>query len=208
PPRYVVIANPDGLRWQLYEPELRGFWAERGVEVEIDIVPWSEVVPRDGNLAGLKAFDQPALVRLESPGRDWDVARQLLAAGAREGGEDESPWRTAPYHKGRQVRPGLFYAGFCRVMRGLKRSFDARPQLTPLCCPLEVAEMFDKNATCARLVAAGLPTPTTLPPPADVAALLDELRRQRFEPAYVKLNTGSSASAIAVLHALDSRPWA
>ena len=80
-PRYVAIANPAGKRWQAYRPELEAFWAERGAIPEVEVVPWSAVVPRDGDLDGLAAFDRPALVRLESPGRDWDVARLLLQAG-------------------------------------------------------------------------------------------------------------------------------
>jgi hypothetical protein len=208
-PRYVVLANPGSLRWQAYEPELRAFWTERGVTPEVELVPWAEVVPRDGDLDGLAAFDRPALVRLESPGRDWEVAKLLLQAGAREvHGEEKTDWLSLPYRKGWLVRPGLFYAGFRRVLRGLKASFDRRPHLRPLACPLAVAEMFDKNATCARLSAAGVPCPPSLPAPDTPEELLDLLRRARFPTAYVKLNTGSSASAIAVLHACDDPPWA
>src|SRR5437763_13280559 len=131
-PRYVLIANPDGKRCQAYLPELEAFWAERGVRAEVEVVPWRVVVPRDGNLDGLAAFDRPALVRLESPGRDWDVARLLLQAGAREDGSDPADWAPLPYEKGRLVRPGLLYRGFRRVLRGLRRSLDRRPHLTPL----------------------------------------------------------------------------
>ena len=27
-PRYVILANPDGIRWQAYAPELDAFWAK------------------------------------------------------------------------------------------------------------------------------------------------------------------------------------
>src|SRR5205823_7989102 len=143
-----------------YLPELEAFWAERGVRAEVEVVPWRVVVSRDGNLDGLEAFDRPALVRLESPGRDWEVAKLLLQAGSREvPGEAATDWTTLPYHKGHLVRPGLLYQGFCRVLRGLRAAFDTRPYLTPLACPLAIAELFDKNATSARLEAAGVPCP-------------------------------------------------
>jgi glutathione synthase/RimK-type ligase-like ATP-grasp enzyme len=207
-PRYVVLANPDSLRWQAYAPELDAFWAERGVRAEVEVVPWRDVVPRDGNLDGLAAFDRPALVRLESPGRDWEVARLLLAAGARAvPGEAEEDWLALPYQKGRLVRPGLFYQGFRRVLEGLHESFARRPHLRPLADPRDVAVMFDKNATSARLAAAGVPCPPSVPAPDTAAELLDLLRRRRFSPAYVKLNTGSSASAIAVVRAADEPAW-
>jgi hypothetical protein len=207
-PRYVVIANPDGRRWQTYARELADFWQERDVRPEVEVVPWREVVPRDGNLDGLAAFDRPALVRLESPGRDYEVARLLLQAGTRAvPHEAVTDWLALPYQKGRLVRPGLLYQGFCRVLEGLRRALDARPHLRPLACPLAVAELFDKNATSARLEAAGVPTPPSLEPPATPGRLLAALRDWHFATAYVKLNTGSSAAGIAVVHPLADKPW-
>jgi hypothetical protein len=191
-PRYVVLANPDSKRWLAYEPELRGFWRARGVEADVVVVPWSEVVPRAGNLDGRDAFDRPAIVRLESPGRDWDVARQLLTLGARERGRaDADTFLSLPYQKGKLVEPLLFFEGFRRTLVGLRASFQARPHLHVLADPLDVAEMFDKNATCARLQEAGLPIPMT--------AGLGDRAAENWPTTYVKLNTGSSASAIVVL---------
>jgi hypothetical protein len=210
-PRYVAIVNPEGKRWQAYARDLAAFWHERGIRPEVEVVPWREVVPRDGNLDGLPAFDAPALVRLESPGRDFEVTRLLLEAGGRAVPGEPADWSALAFQKGRLVRPGLLYAGFCRVLAGLKASFDRRPHLRPLICPLAVAELFDKNATSARLTAAGIPCPPSLPAhpaPAGPGELLTRLRAERFGTAYVKLNTGSSAAAIAVVHAADGRPWA
>jgi glutathione synthase/RimK-type ligase-like ATP-grasp enzyme len=208
PPRYIVVANPDSLRWQAYAPELTAFWASVGVEPEVEVVSWRDVIARDGNVDDLAAFDRPALVRLESPGRDWQVAQHLLAAGSRECGEEETIWLTLPYDKGRLVRPGLFYAGFCRVLNGLHRAFARRPHLTLCADPLEVAEMFDKNATSARLARAGVPVPPSLVSPGTPEELLAALQAAHYPTAYVKLNTGSSASAIAVVRAMEESPWA
>jgi glutathione synthase/RimK-type ligase-like ATP-grasp enzyme len=207
PPRYVVIANPGSLRWRAYEAELYAFWRERGVEPDVALVPWRDVGPRDGDLGGMAAFDRPALVRLESPGRDWDVARMLLQAGCRATGEIDT-FSGLEYRKGCLVRPGLFYAGFRHVLSGLARSFTARPYLCLTADPLEVAEMFDKNATSARLQRAGIPVPPSLAAPPTPGELLNQLRARRWGTAYVKLNTGSSASAIAVVRALEAEPRA
>jgi glutathione synthase/RimK-type ligase-like ATP-grasp enzyme len=208
PPRYVVIANPVSLRWKAYAPDLTTFWSERGVTPEVELVSWRDVILRDGELDGLPAFDQPAVVRLESPGRDWEVAQLLLRAGSRARGEDGEHWLTLPYRRGRLVSPGLFYAGFCQVLSRLRDGFLHRPHLRPCADPLELAEMFDKNATSDRLKRAGIPVPPSLLAPLTVEALLSALRRRRFGTAYVKLNTGSSASAIAVVRPMDEPPWA
>jgi hypothetical protein len=207
-PRYVAVANPEGKRWQLYARELAAFWQARGVRPAVAVVPWKEVVPRDGDLDGLAAFDEPAVVRLESPGRDFEVAKLLLEAGGRAVPGERADWSGLTCEKGRLVRPGLLYQGFRLVLAGLQKSFDRRPYLRPLACPLDLAEMFDKNATSARLEAAGIPCPPSLPAPGTPAELLARLRAARFGTAYVKHNTGSSASGIAVVHAAHEPPWA
>jgi YheC/D like ATP-grasp len=208
-PRYIAIANPDSKRWQTYARDLAGFWAARGVAPEIVVVPWRDVVPRDGNLDDLPAFNAPAIVRLESPGRDFEVTKLLLAAGVRDSPhEPATDWSRLVYRKGELVRPGLAYRGFGRVLRGLRAALDARPHLRPTTCPLAVAELFDKRATAARLARAGLPCPLPGPPADDAQTLLANLRSEKWHTAYVKLNTGSSASGIAVVHALDAPPWA
>ncbi|MCI0440550.1 MAG: hypothetical protein L0177_15665 [Chloroflexi bacterium] len=207
--RYVVIANPDSKRSRAYLAELEAFWQQRGAAPSVEVVPWAQIVPRDGNLDGLAAFDAPALVRLESPGRDAAVTRLLLQAGARDLPEESRiDWTARPFRKGELLRPGLLHRGFCRVLAGLKRSLDDRPHLTPLACPLGIAEMFDKNATSTRLAAAGLPCPPSLPPPDTPEQLLTALREHGFTTAYVKLAAGSSASGTAVVRPLDEPPWA
>ena len=207
--RHVVLANRDSKRWLAWSRDLDSFCRERGVSPDVELVPWKDVVPCDGNLDDLPAFDRPALVRLESPGRDWEVTRLLLQAGARDiNSHNDIDWLGLPHRKGLLVRPGLLHRGFVRVLRGLRHSLDRRPHLTPLACPLAVAEMFDKNVTAARLQSAGLPCPPSLPAPPTAAELLERLRANAWPTAYVKLAASSSATGIAVVHPLAPQPFA
>jgi hypothetical protein len=201
-PRYVLIANPGTKRCEAYRRELLAFWVARGVTPEVELVPWADVVPRDGNLDDLPAFDRPAVVRLESPGKDACVTRLLLEAGARDDpAEEPCDWRALEIPKGVMLRPGLWYRGFVRVLRGLRRALDARPHLAPTACPLAVAEMFDKTATAEKLHAAGVPVPDWLANPRDAfGSIFEPHGRWPWPTAYVKLNTGSSATGIIVLH--------
>lgn len=213
PPRYVLIANPGTKRCETYRAELVAYWQARGAAVELEVVPWAEVVPHDGNLDDLSVFDRNAIVRMESPGKDDGVTRLLLEAGARDDpSEPARDWRNLALPKGLLVRPGLLYRGFRRVLCGLRKSFDARPHLRPTACPLAIAEMFDKTRTCVKLAAADVPVPewladpTELTRPIDPASIdLNSLRPPRlpndWPTMYVKLNTGSSATGIVVLHA-------
>lgn len=171
-PRYLLIANPGTKRCETYQRELLAFWAVRRVTPEIELVPWADVTPRDGCLDDLPAFDRPAIVRLESPGKDERVLRLLLEAGGRDcPAEPPVDWRSLEIPRGLLLRPGLWYRGFCRVLCGLARSFAARPHLSPTACPLAVAEMFDKTATAEKLHAASVPVPDWLENPHDVFTL-------------------------------------
>ncbi len=188
PPRYVLIANPGTKRCEAYRRAVAEVWGGRA---DLTVVPWADVIRGGGRLAGLAAFDRPAVVRLESPGKDAAVTRLLCGV----------PPET-PLPKGVLFRPGAWYAGFRRVLVGLKAAFDERPHLTPTACPLAVAAMFDKNATLATLAAAGVPVPDWLPPdrlPPSPDALYDRLRALGWRTAYMKLNTGASAVGIVVL---------
>ena len=202
PPRYLLIANPGTKRCELYRAELLAYWAAQGASPEVEVVPWAEVIARDGVLDALRAFDQPAIVRMESPGKDDDATRLLLEAGARDDpSEPARDWRALALPKGLLVRPGLLYRGFRRTLRGLRASFDARPHLRPTACPLAVAHMFDKTATALTLGQAGVPVPDMLTfPPADFAVAHGAVRTCGWQTAYVKLNTGSSATGIVHLH--------
>lgn len=199
-PRYVLVANPGTKRCETCLAELRAFWAARGHTPDVAVVPWADVVPRDGSLDDLPAFDRPAVVRMESPGKCDDVTRLLLEAGARDDpAEPPRDWRSPPLPKGLLVRPGLLHRGFCRVLRGLKQSFDARPHLRPTACPLAVATMFDKTETCRVLERACIPIPEVMPIPAAGAITVHYAIRQSGWPvAYMKLNASASATGIVV----------
>jgi hypothetical protein len=165
----------------------------------VTVVPWADVIPRDGVLDDLSAFDTPAIVRLESPGKDDEVTRLLLEAGARDDpAEPRKVWRDLEIPKGLLVRPGLVYRGFHRVLRGLKASFATRPHLSPTACPLAIAEMFDKTATCRKLATVGVPVPEVAAIPEDYISAFTRATETNWPATYIKLNTGSSAMGIVI----------
>lgn len=196
--RLILVANPGTPRCAAFVR------AARGCGVEPVVVPWADVIPAGGSLDQLREFDPPAVVRLESPGKDAAVSRLLLAAG-----DPRTDWSGVPQTKGLLVRPGLQHRGFARVLAGLRKSFDARPHLVPTACPLAVARMFDKNGTLADLSAAGVPIPEFISPldlPADPESLLAAGRDRGWPVAYLKLNTGASGTGIVVVQ-FDGSAW-
>jgi hypothetical protein len=194
--RLVLIANPGTKRCEAFCREVQA------LGVRPVVVPWAEVIPAGGCLDRLPQFDQPAVVRLESPGKDDAVTRLLLAAG-----DPHTDWSAVPFPKGLLLRPGMQYQGFARVLEGLRKSFDTRPHLRPTACPLAVARMFDKNGTLADLTAAGVPTPEFIPPEQLANTHFPLHDRGGWGVVYMKLNTGASATGIVVCRLAAGGVW-
>jgi len=193
-PRYVVIANPDGKRWQAFLRDLLMFWEPRGVTPDVRMIPWRDVIIRDGNLHDFDGLDEPALVRVESPGRDEEVTRLLLEAGE----QGEIDWRTIEMPRGWLASPATYFRGFVRTLIGIDQSLLIRPHLHQTThCP-DVVTMFDKNATCERLHTANIPVP-------EFDRYGDLVHFASGRPVtFVKLVSGSSASGIIALHGTNS----
>lgn len=208
--RWVLVANTESPRHRAFVGELRTCTTALGLTPEIVVVPWREIIAHRGILDRLPAFDRPALVRLESPGKDFAVTRLLLHAGASDLPTEQGiDWLVCSERRGELLRPGLWFRGFSRILEGLAASFAVRPHLRVLTCPLTVRELFDKRVCAARLRDADLPTPDFLPEPAtNPVALLDQLRVVGWRTAYVKLLAGSSSMGIAAVQPCAAPPFA
>lgn len=199
-PRLIVIADPDGRRWH----QLRQEAQEAGSPFDLQVVSWADVLCREGCLDGLPAFDQPALVRIDSTGENFDLTRMLIATGARQSGEAviaDGDWSTLEYRKGWLAHPRLAWLGWQRALANLEQSFAARPHLRPLARPSHIAAMFDKLETSTWLRKAGLPCPEEVDTSScatglDTLAAIDD---GRFDTSFAKLRTGSSATGIIAI---------
>jgi hypothetical protein len=146
------------------------------------------------------------VVRLESPGRDFEVEKALLAAGADEV-EPAGPTRISrraagqlAFDKGRIWYPRQWYLGFRATLRQLERQLHDCPPHVLMSRPADVEVLFDKGR-CQELFARhGLPVPRGLGP----VRSFDELRERMGETGcrrvFVKLAHGSSASGVVAYH--------
>jgi hypothetical protein len=160
------------------------------------LVPWADLITR-------RAALEPAgaAVRLESPGRDWEVEKLLLAEGAGEPDEpgpsriDREAALALAFDKGRIWFPRQWYLGFRAVLRRL----PALPRVTTP--PADVEMLFDKERCQELFGAAGIP----VPPGLGLVRSFDELRRRMRQAgcraAFVKLAHGSSASGVVAYRA-------
>ncbi len=180
------------------------------------LVPWLDLL--EGRIALPEVLTPGAVVRIETPGRDFAVERALLALGAGEPDElegldrfpgsfsrlPEAAARDLAYDRGRILFPRQWYLGFRRALRILEEQFRACPEHQLMNDPADIAVMFDKPATHLRLESAGLPVPRSLGRIQGFEDLATRMVECGVRQVFVKLAHGSSASG-AVAYRTDGR---
>src|SRR5262249_56095570 len=111
-----------------------------------------------------------AFVRIESPGKDFDVERALIAAGADDADGDERfdhvsrrAARSLNFERGRILYPRQWYLGYCAALRLVKRQLAEYPPHRLMNSPAEIALMFDKTACHQLLGSHAAPVARSLP---------------------------------------------
>jgi len=153
--------------------------------------------------------DVPRFLRLESPGRNWNVEQQFLLRGAKI--EDEEAcrgWRrlspeiirSLPNSPGRVLPMRQWFLGWRQTLQELsiwtmQRGFASRW----LCPPEDVVCMFDKLACHHELEKAGVAVPPVLGIPANFDELWEWMRETGRKRIFLKPCHGSSASGIVAL---------
>ncbi|MBA3531797.1 MAG: STM4014 family protein [Ardenticatenales bacterium] len=150
-------------------------------------------------LAGAELPSEPfAVLRIDSPGQNFDVEKGLIAAGAEieddEWGSariDASAARSLLFDKGRIFYPRQWYLGF--------RALLARCSTLPnpvMNHPDEIAQMFDKRLCHALCEANDVPVPPSLGPIKGYEQLRTRMAESGHTQVFIKLACGSSASGV------------
>jgi hypothetical protein len=179
-PPFAVVGTPGDRRVTMFADALRAHGLPEPV-----VVPWCDVLAGSGFRIPERAY-----VRIDSPGEDSAADGLLRGPGAptRVGGG--ASWHTT------------FVRGLERVRRAVARTPGARL----LGDVDEIAVMFDKRRTHARLLAAGVPVPPALPTPiTGYSHLRDLMARSGWGRVFVKPAHSSSASGIVALQIRGAR---
>ncbi|MFV2176857.1 STM4014 family protein [Actinomadura sp. LOL_016] len=170
--RFTVVASPGDRRPVLFADACRSCGLP-----EPRVVPWTDVL-RGGDL-GFRPGD---LVRIDSPGEDAEVDALLRGPGdpTRVGGG-------ARWH--RTFTAALGRIGAAVSAAGARITGDVD----------DIAVMFDKRLSHARMLAAGVPVPPALAPVHDYASLRDAMADAGERRVFVKPAHGSSASGVVAL---------
>ncbi len=196
----VVVGSPAGRRVALLQAAL----AARGAAPAV-VVPYNGLL--DGSAALESALTEGAWLRVESPERDFDTERALIAAGA-DVPDDEAPdadriGRGAAlrleFEKGRMLYPRQWFLGFRAFLRGIDAARGSCPPHRVMNPPSEIIVMFDKPSCQSLFAGAGVPCPDPLGTPLGYDDLRDRMARAGVGRAFVKQAHGSSASGVLAL---------
>lgn len=202
--RFVVLGNPANRR-------LTGFAeAAQAAGHRVALLSWRDLLAGELDLA---AQTEGAVVKLDSPGEDWEVERSLLARGA-EVPDAEHPdaaripardARTLEHDRGRIVAPRQWYRGFVATLADVTAALsEGRPRLVAN-DPGAIGCMFDKPRCHAALDAAGVAVAPALPRVRSYDELREAMRDHNAPRVFVKLSWGSSASGVLALEARAGR---
>lgn len=203
----VVLGNPGSRRLALLDVALR----RCGVP-PARVVPYVDYLQRRIRLAD--AISDGCVLRIESPGQDFDVERAILAEGAGLGLEkagshlDPGEIGRLAFDRGRLHCPRQWYLGFSQLISRIEQDRASSPAHAVMNDGSSIAELFDKGRCHARLTAEGIPCPRSLAP----VRSYDELRSRMAESGvgrvFVKLTCGSSGAGVVALETSGSRTQA
>src|SRR5579872_1109065 len=200
---FLLIGNPESRRVALFQAAL----CRLGLPLAA-VISWQDLLL--GRRALSDSLPPEAILRIESPDRDFAVERALLAEGAAcsepEGCACLSRVEidALPFEKGRILAPRQWYLGLRSALHRITQQLEARPDCRVMNAPAEIALMFDKVACGEHLARHAVPTPRPLGVLASYDDLLTRMKAAGCHQAFVKLAHGSSASG-AVAYRTNGR---
>jgi hypothetical protein len=193
-PEIVVIANPGDRRVELLQAALAGLGLPPA-----RLVAYADLLA--GRVSLADAVPPRSIVRIESPGRDFEVERALLALGAEVDDPEDAAGvytrlsarevRALSFDKGRILPSRQWYLGYRALLDALGPHLAGQRMMN---LPAEIALMFDKSRCSALLASRDIPVPPSLGPISCYDELMGEMRRRGWKRVFVKLAHGSSAS--------------
>lgn len=197
PPRFAILGNPANRRVEFFQRAL----ASRG-HASAHVLSYRDLLGGSRSVADLPAN---SWVRIESPGEDFAVEKDLLAAGEeaaiREGGPciRASKLGTLSEDPGRVLFPRQWYLGYCELLQRIQTGFMDRGDLRPLSSPADIEVMFDKELCHRACEAAGVSVPRAIGSVGSFDELVARVESAGMQRIFIKLANSSSASGVVAL---------
>lgn len=195
-PGFVLIGSPESDRVVRFQAAL----ARLGLP-PARLVPYGDLIA--GRVALPAIVPRGAVVRIDSPDRDFAVERAILECGADAPDGEGDYARIArpaiaalPDDTGEIRYPRQWYRGYCAVLEQIEWQLAGCPPHRLMNHPAEIATMFDKPRCHALLAAHGVAVPRSLGPVRSYEELLARMDATGCRRVFVKLAHGSSASGV------------
>jgi hypothetical protein len=190
----LLVTVPDSRRTHLFQEALARLGQRPARVVSfIDLLAGREVLT--------DLVEPGTVVRVDSPGKDFETERALLRAGVdvEEGGDyarfSRDEVERLEFDRGKLLCSRQWYLGFCKALDLIG------VQLSGVECRLQnsladIALMFDKPRCQKVLAVAGIPTAKNFGEIGSFAELRECLRRNECTRVFIKLAHGSSGSGV------------
>jgi hypothetical protein len=168
------------------------------------VISWLDLLAGRESLCRFARRD--AVLRIESPGENFDLERELIALGA--GSDDPGSWsrisskkaQNLSFDRGRILYPGQWFHGFRMALNEIERQLidvaGSTGRVVPMNHTPDIALMFDKPRCHAWLASHGVLVPRALDVIRSYDHLREEMAVQRCRRVFVKLACGSSSSGV------------
>jgi len=200
--RHVMLGNPENRRVLFFQNAL-----VRNGAPPARLVSYRDLLDRVVPVDAL--FEGADVLRIESPGEDFEVEKRLIARGAEhpelDGCEQISSSAALELQpdRGRLRYSRQWYLGFCMVLDDIQAGHRRHPSVALYNSPADIQMMFDKPTCQRHLQEGGLPVPDMLHNVLCYEDLVNRAREQDWNRVFVKLANGSSASGVVALYFTD-----
>ncbi|MCX7921587.1 MAG: STM4014 family protein [Clostridia bacterium] len=187
---FVIIGNPENRRVVFFQQALE----------LLNLKP-AKVVSYIDLLTGANKIEDyikdDVIIRLESPGENFLVEKELIALGEEDGWISAVEARGLEYENGRIYYPAQWYRGFCSFLKRIDdRVNKAGKRFQWMNPPGDIITMFDKRLCQKLLRDSGVSVPSVLKKCGSYEEVQEVMKETNIRRVFVKLACSSSASGI------------
>lgn len=203
-PNFVIIAPQTSKRVDLFQDALYRLGLPPARHV-----PYLDLIEQRSQLG--EFLQEGSIVRIESPGRCFEVERSLLELGAEEAEQDGCAFLPADqcarleFDKGLILFSRQWYFGFCRAMKIITAQISSYPSCRLMNGADDIALMFDKTLCQKELQRADVKVARSLGEVNSFEQLHEQMRLSDIHRVFIKLAHGSSASGVVAYQTNSAR---
>ena len=203
-PPIHLIGNPANRRIAYFQQAL----SSRGLPPAI-VHSYQDVISSSRSLEEILV--PGSIIRIDSPGEDFEVEKLLLKEGAQAASQEGSPYLEVgridqlENDRGLILNPRQWYLGFRKVLQRWEDQLNRIPDIRCVTPPSNILVMFDKRLCHARCQSAQVPVPASWGPIHSYDDFIRIANERSANRAFIKLAHGSSASGVIAWRRQDTR---